>query len=305
MVPIYDLHTKSIEIAKRITFTSNGDTLVGALHVPDGTIKGTVVLTGPLTSVKEQAAGAYATALSQKGYAALSFDHRHFGESGGAPRQYESPDQKIADIRVAAQWLKAQLPDLPLYAVGIRAGAGYMAGAVAKSAQIDAFAGVAGFYPDAAQTRAWMGNGFDAAIASGTAAREVFEKTDEAAIIPAVAQEGDRAMPMDEAFEYYGTERGGEATFKGYKNAVAIMSKEKTTPYDAMGVAPSITQPTLLIHSENALSPMLARRFYDALAAPKKIEWVESIGQIDFYDDPARIDPAAAQLDASFEATGR
>jgi len=34
------------------------------------------VLTGPLTSVKEQAAGAYAAALAECGFLALAFDHR-------------------------------------------------------------------------------------------------------------------------------------------------------------------------------------------------------------------------------------
>jgi uncharacterized protein len=45
------------------------------------------VLTGPLTSVKEQAAGAYAAALAERGFLALAFDQHAFGESGGEPRQ--------------------------------------------------------------------------------------------------------------------------------------------------------------------------------------------------------------------------
>ena len=39
------------------------------------------------------------------------------------------------------------------------------------------------------------------------------------------------------------------------------------------------------------------RAFYDRLQVDKAIHWLESQGQIDFYDDPARIEPAADLLD--------
>lgn len=281
---------------KRIKFQSSGDTLIGDLHMPDAAPDGVAVLTGPLTSVKEQAPGAYAAALAAEGIAALAFDHRHFGESGGAPRQYENPDQKIADIQAAIAALAVEVPDVPVFAVGVCAGGGYMTGAVAATPEVRAFAGIAGFYHDVAQSRDWLGDGFDAAIAKGRAAREAFEAGGPAATIPAVARDGDRAMPMDEAFEYYGTPRGGEAAYPNYTNAYAVMSQEKVTPYDAQDPATWITVPTLLVHSENALAPMLARRLSDNLAGPKEIEWVTSQGQIDFYDDPAIIAPVAKRV---------
>jgi hypothetical protein len=74
------------------------------------------------------------------------------------------------------------------------------------------------------------------------------------------------------------------------------MSREHTLPWDAQAFAPKIRVPTLMIHSENALAPPLARSFYAALAGEKRELWVESKGQIDFYDDPALIEPAADQL---------
>ena len=58
--------------------------MVGNLFLPEGDEPaGVVVAVGPLTSVKEQAAGAYARAMAERGYAALAFDYRYFGESGG------------------------------------------------------------------------------------------------------------------------------------------------------------------------------------------------------------------------------
>lgn len=287
---------------EQITFEVNGDLVVGLLYEPVGPTWGAVVTTGPLTSVKEQATGAYAQALAQHGLATLSFDHRHFGESGGAPRQYESPPRKAEDIQTAVGVLADRFPGLPIFAVGICAGGGYMAQAVADTPSIAAYAGVAGFYHDAAQSKEWMGDGYNTAIEAGRIARETFERTGEAEMIPAVAQDGDRAMPMDEAFAFYGTDRGGEATFPNYRNSFATMSREVTTPYDAQSAALDITQPMLMIHSENALVPMLARRFFDRLEGEKDQEWMQSEGQIDFYDDPKLIEPAAKRIADFFQA---
>ena len=56
----------------RFTFQSEGETLVGNLFLPEAKPAGAVVAVGPLTSVKEQAAGTYAQAMADRGYAALS-----------------------------------------------------------------------------------------------------------------------------------------------------------------------------------------------------------------------------------------
>jgi hypothetical protein len=47
------------------------------------------------------------------------------------------------------------------------------------------------------------------------------------------------------------------------------------------------------VHSEKALLPTLARRFHEGLDAPKAAAWLESVGQIDFYDDPRLVGAAA------------
>ncbi len=185
-----------------------------------------------------------------------------------------------------------------IVAVGVCAGAGYMAGAVAEEPKVRAFGAVAGFFHDAGKQREWMGGdeGYEAAVARGRADREAWEETGEARAIPAVG-EGDVAMPLPEAFAYYGTERGG--TLGHYVNSFATMSREKTLPFDAQSAAESITVPVVMVHSEKALMPPLARAFHERLASEdKELHWVESVGQIDFYDDPARIEPAADLLDA-------
>src|SRR6186997_511559 len=109
---------------ERLEFTSDGDRLVGLLYLPTSTGSGgpvaAAVTTGPLTSVKEQATGAYARALAARGCAALAFDHRTFGESDGEPRQFEDPEGKARDISAAVTALEAdeRTRGLPVLAVG-------------------------------------------------------------------------------------------------------------------------------------------------------------------------------------------
>ena len=287
---------------RRVTFESEGVTLVGTLYVPEGEgRRPALVVDGPLTSVKEQAQGNYARALAERGYVTLAFDHRFFGESGGVPRQYESPAKKIEDIQSAVTFLSG-LPEVDaarIGAVGVCAGGGYMAGAVAREPRIRAWGAVAGFFHDAEMQRQWMGGaGYDSAIESAREARRRWERSGELETIPAVGKgDGPVAMPLAEAYEFYGTPRGA---VPNYVNGFAVMSREETLPYDAQKAASQIRIPTVIVHSEKALAPALARKFFDALAGAKAIHWLPSQGQIDFYDDPKLIAPAADHLAAHF-----
>ena len=282
------------------TFTSAGDRLVGVLYLPSEQPVAVVVTTGPLTSVKEQATGAYARALAERGFAAVAFDHRTFGESEGEPRQFENPEGKADDVRAAVTALGAddRTRGLPVVAVGVCAGGGYMAKAVADDRRISAFAGVAGYYSDGAAFAESSPDAYKEANDRGLAAERRWRETGAAETIAAVAPDGgDVAMPLREAYEYYGTPRGA---VDNYTNAFAVQSLAYTTPFDAQEAASRIEVPFLLIHSEHALAPPLARNFYARVSTPKSELWLQSQGQIDFYDDPRLIDPAADAIAERF-----
>ncbi|MFL6617086.1 MAG: alpha/beta hydrolase [Povalibacter sp.] len=281
-------------------FQSGGEVVKGNLFLPDGKPHAALVITGPLTSVKEQASGAHARALSERGFATLAFDHRYFGESGGKPRQFENPRAKIEDIRAALSALRdsSHTRDLPMAAVGVCAGAGYMAAAVAEEPGFLAFAGIAGFYKTATpESIAASQTG----IERGRAAERKWRETGIAETIPAVAPDGgDVGMPLREAYEFYGTPRGA---VPNYVNGYAVQSFAYTIPFDAIGPAREINVPTLVVHSENALAPPLARQFIASLRAPHHELWVRSVGQIDFYDDPQLIGRAADAVTEFFRET--
>jgi hypothetical protein len=136
-----------------------------------------------------------------------------------------------------------------------------------------------------------MGDAYEPALERGQAAERRWRETGEAETIPAVAPDGgDVAMPLREAFEFYGTARG---QVPNYVNGYAVQSLAYSVPFDARGAADVLQVPVLIVHSERALVPDLAHAFYAAVESPKQQLWLESQGQIDFYDDPKLIGRAA------------
>jgi dienelactone hydrolase len=65
-------------------------------------------LIGPASSVKNQIVHLYGEKLALKGFVALTFDPRTFGESEGQPRQMEVPDEKVSDFVAAVQFLSTR-----------------------------------------------------------------------------------------------------------------------------------------------------------------------------------------------------
>src|SRR5262249_58991835 len=81
----------------------------------------------------------------------LEFDQRTFAESGGEPRQFENPFAKVEDIKAAAAALLSDPgpANIALIGIGVCAGGGYMARAVAEESRFNGFASVAGYFGEA------------------------------------------------------------------------------------------------------------------------------------------------------------
>ncbi len=281
---------------ERVRFEVAGELLVGDLYLPPSAgPHPAVVVAGPMTSVKEQVTGVYARALAERGFAALAFDHRYYGESGGAPRQYERASDKIADLRAALEWLgtRPAIDSGRLGLVGVCLGAGYAAWASIDNPRVKALGAVAGYYRNVSELRAKDPAGFQAKVDQGIRARERYESQAEVLTIPAAALTGDAAMTMAETYDYYGTAR---AAVPNYVNALAVMSREHFLPFDVQQAAPLLAAPLLMVHSDKALSPAWARQFHEQVKSPKRLEWVASQGQVDFYDHAPLVSQACELL---------
>ena len=72
-----------------------------------------IVMTGPVSSVKEQTLPHYAERFAAAGYTVLAFDPRGFGESDGEPRFHYDPWLIVSDYVNAAAYLVARDASTP------------------------------------------------------------------------------------------------------------------------------------------------------------------------------------------------
>lgn len=94
-----------------------------------------IVVAHPNGGVKEQVSGLYAQKLAEQGYITIAFDAAYQGGSGGEPRYTDKPQNRIEDIRAAADFI-SQYPGVDnahLGLLGICGGGGY----AIKAAQTD------------------------------------------------------------------------------------------------------------------------------------------------------------------------
>jgi dienelactone hydrolase len=101
----------AVEPATRhdISFASGEDTCAAWLYMPAGVIAPPVVILGHgLGATREMRLDAFAERFAQAGIAALAFTYRHFGDSGGQPRQLLSIKRQLADWEAAIAYVKAR-----------------------------------------------------------------------------------------------------------------------------------------------------------------------------------------------------
>jgi dienelactone hydrolase len=90
-----------------VTFPSGGDTCAAWLYRPDGHgPHPIVILAHGFGGVREARLWAYAERFAAAGMAALVFDYRHFGASGGEPRQLLDIERQHDDWRAAIEFAR-------------------------------------------------------------------------------------------------------------------------------------------------------------------------------------------------------
>ncbi|TDO44253.1 serine aminopeptidase S33 family [Kribbella sp. VKM Ac-2527] len=95
-----------------VSFQSGDSTCSAWLYVPDGVVSPPVVILGHgLGATREMRLDAFAERFAAAGIAALAFTYRHFGDSGGQPRQLLSIKRQLADWDAAIAYVRTR-PDL-------------------------------------------------------------------------------------------------------------------------------------------------------------------------------------------------
>ncbi|MGF1425321.1 alpha/beta hydrolase [Kitasatospora sp. LaBMicrA B282] len=289
---------------ERVRFDSDGTELVGTLYRPalPHPVPG-IVVTGSWLTVKEQMAATYARHLAEAGFAALAFDFAGFGESGGEPRQLESPARKIRDIHHAVGFLErdGQVRPDRLGALGICASSGYTAVNAADDPRVRSLALVAPWLHDEALVQEIYGgpDGVQRKLDAGRAAQRRHEHGEPVQYVPAVSTANPEAA-MFGLFDYYlDPTRGAVPT---WDNRFAVMSWPQWLTFDPHPAAARIKAPTLLVHSRAGAIPQGAEKFHAELTAPRTLVWTEG-SQFDFYDRDATVRDAAGRAARHFTET--
>jgi uncharacterized protein len=95
----------------KVQFESGGVKCVAYLYRPsDGNKKLACVILGTGFGGTQDTPSilAVARAFAEAGFAALTFDYRNFGESGGVPRQLIHIKQQLEDFHAAIRWTRSQ-----------------------------------------------------------------------------------------------------------------------------------------------------------------------------------------------------
>ncbi|MFJ3086725.1 alpha/beta hydrolase [Streptomyces sp. NPDC086838] len=293
-------------VREQVSFVGAKGKLAGNLYLPDADAAAAaqgVLIAGTWTSVKEQMADRYAQELAARGYAALSFDFTGYGESEGQPRDYESPALKTGDLGAAADFLADHpaVADGTLGVLGVCAGAMYASAFAAQDARVRSLALIAPWLHDRRICEENYGGpeGIEAKKEAAAEAGRRYEETGEVTYVPVVSgSTPEAAMPFDIDF-YLNPERGG---IPQWPNRYAVMAWTEWLDHDAIAVAPRVTVPTLLVHSEDAAIPDGARRFHNALTGPAELLWTDG-SQFDFYDQSPQVRLAADAAAEHFART--
>ncbi|NDK88827.1 alpha/beta fold hydrolase [Gordonia desulfuricans] len=94
-----------------VEFASSGVTCRAWLYRPDSPNPPVIVMAHGLGATRRMRLDAFAERFTAAGYACLVFDYRHFGDSGGRPRELLSIRRQLADWDAAITFTRT-LPDV-------------------------------------------------------------------------------------------------------------------------------------------------------------------------------------------------
>ena len=296
---------------EKVNFKSENQNIVGLLcHNETKTKKSAVIILGPICSVKEQSPIQYSTRLAEKGFVALCFDARTYGESEGEPRQFESLKNKEQDVKSSIDYLltRNDVDADNIFVVGICNGTNEMMQVSIDDKRVKALALVSGNYLVKENMVHLLGDEkiWNDHLQRAKLAKEKFDKTGEADYIKIIDNTGTaQLLPPLPIYEWYHPWENKAPYFTyrgGWQNKVTAMSEWETLNFDALAVAKKVNKPTLLIHGEMSDGGYeYAKQIFNAIPTQnKKSVWIDKTVHFQFYDDPRIIGQSVNEISKWF-----
>lgn len=275
-------------IKRKVNFQREELRLIGNLftlaNFDEGSKYPALVVAGSVTSVQEMMSNTYAKLLVEKGFITLAFDYASYGESEGLPRQNESIEGKLKDLQAAETYLES-LPYVgEIGMVGVCTSGGNAAYLAANDNRVKAVATVAGWFSEPSLAPMLFGGAEGVAKHRKEAeeAKKHYELTGENKTILIFSNDTSKEAANYGPMDYYmDTNRGGG--IKEWKNEFAVMAWNDWMDFDPISQAAKIKIPLLMVHSDGALLPEQAKKFYNLLQSEKELFWTEGY-HFNFYD---------------------
>lgn len=291
---------------RQVEFLSDGLVLKGNLYLPANYKQGdklpVIIAVGPFTQVKEQVAAVYSKKMSDAGFAALAFDFKFWGESEGMPRYFESPKDKIEDIKNSVTYLQAlpEIDDSKIGIIGVCFGAGYVAKAVVEDKRIKSWGTVAAWLNDEDNlVKLFSKQTLDYRDSLSLTASKKFVGDGKMEYAPAY-EVGNKKAAMFFTVDYYGNPKRG--AIPQWKNKYALTSHKVWHDFNVWSFDQTITTPALFVHSDDSALPENLRRLYNDVKGAKELYW--SNGEhTEFYDKTEQVNDASQALVKHFKAT--
>ena len=295
-----------------VQFESEGQKVAALLFLPDDYAAGkkypATVITPPVTGVKEQTGSDYASALAKRGFAALVFDPRGWGESEGTPG-YLIPEWFVRDARHAVDFVRTldMIDTDNVFNAGICMGSGWAMYETAFDTRINAVAMISPYLIELDTPLSVLGaEGYrnlvvkgltDAAQASVDSGQEVYikpvpETEEEIAAAPEPIYVGMR--------DYYLAGKPGDVPT--WKNQVAANSQYSLYGFSIFNYTKLFDPiPIYLAYGAEAVSNPGAKRFAEEVQ-PEKVTEIPGAGHFDLYWRPEHVEKISDEVATFFQA---
>ena len=295
-----------------VQFGSEGQKVAAHLFLPDDYEAGkkypATTVTPPVTGVKEQTGGDYAKAFAKRGFAALVFDPRGWGESEG-DAGYLIPEWFVRDVRNAVDFLRAlDLTDTNnVFNAGICMGSGWAMYETAFDTRINAVAMISPYLIELDTPLSMLGaDGYRNLVVKGLteAAQARFDSGEEVYIKPVPETEEEIAAAPEPIYvgmrDYYLAGKPGDVPT--WKNQVAANSQYSLYGFSIFNYTKLFEPiPIYLAYGDEAVSNPGAKRFAEEVK-PEKVTVIEGAGHFDLYWRPEHVEKISDEVAEFFHA---